>query len=100
MDSKPEEVAEVYPAPGVPVPIGGRLAVSGRLLAPEATVTLNYGYGKRITHSETFTLKASDATQGDLMPRFWAQQKVAELSQQPGDERRGIGEGRAGSSTS
>jgi Ca-activated chloride channel family protein len=82
IDSKPGEVAEVYPGPGTPV--GGRVALSGKLLAPEATITVNYGFGKRITHSQSFTLKATDATQGDLIPRYWAQQKLAELAMQPG----------------
>ena len=82
IDSKPGEVAEVYPGPGMPA--NGRIALSGKLLAPEATLTLNYGFGKRVTHSESFTLKATDATQGDLIPRYWAQQKIAELSMQPG----------------
>jgi tetratricopeptide (TPR) repeat protein len=83
VDSKPDEVAEVYPAPGAPA--NGRLTFSGKLLAPEATVTLNYGFGKRVTHSESFTLKAADATDGDLIGRYWAQQKVAELSMRPGE---------------
>jgi len=82
IDSKPGEVAEIYPGPGTPA--SGRVSLSGKLLAPEATITLNYGFGKRITHSQSFTLKASDATQGDLIPRYWAQQKLAELSMQPG----------------
>jgi len=82
IDSKPGEVAEIYPGPGVPA--SGRIALAGKLLAPEATITLNYGFGKRVTHSQSFTLKANEATQGDLVPRYWAQQKVAELSMQPG----------------
>jgi Ca-activated chloride channel family protein len=82
IDAKPGEVAEVYPGPGIPA--AGRVSLSGKLLAPEATLTLNYGFGKCVTHSETFTLNAADATQGDLIPRYWAQQKVAELSMQPG----------------
>ncbi len=81
IDSKPGEVAEIYPGPGTPA--NGRIALSGKLLAPEAAVTLNYGVGKRITHSQSFTLKASDAIQGDLIPRYWAQQTVAELAMQP-----------------
>ena len=51
IDSKPGEVAEIYPGPGTPV--SGRIALAGKLLAPEATVTLNYGFGKRITHSQS-----------------------------------------------
>jgi tetratricopeptide (TPR) repeat protein len=77
-DFKEGEIAEVFPAGGATVQ--GRVTVSGRLLAPEAKVTLNYGFGKEITHRQTFTLKASDAAAGTLVPRFWAQEKVAELS--------------------
>jgi hypothetical protein len=73
-----KQVADLLPRPGEP--LRGRLLASGRLLAPEATVKLNYGYGKRVTHSATFTLRQADAVETGLVPRFWAQQRVADLS--------------------
>ena len=64
-----KQVADVLPRPGEP--IGGRLLVTGRLLAPEAPVKLNYGFGKTVLHTETFTLRQADAVETGLVPRFW-----------------------------
>ncbi len=72
------EIADVYPPVGTAV--SGRFTVSGRLLAPQATLTLHYGYGRQVTASQSFTLSAAGANQGSLLPRYWAQQKVAALS--------------------
>lgn len=80
-DFKEGDIAELYPLLGTTV--NGRFALSGKLLVPEAKVTVHYGYGKDITHSETFTIKADGAAEGSLLPRFWAQQKVAALSMFP-----------------
>lgn len=81
VECDPNQVADVYPLPGTP--ITGRLTATGRLLAPEATVTLKYGHGREVTATATFTLHAADATVGTLLPRYWAQQKVAALSSFP-----------------
>src|SRR6185437_16141874 len=40
----------------------------------------HYGYGKQVVSSQTFTISAAGAAEGTLLPRFWAQQKVAALS--------------------
>jgi Ca-activated chloride channel family protein len=79
VDYDAAQVADVLPRPGEPI-TGARLLVGGRLLAPEATVKLNYGHGKRVTHTQTFTLRQADAVETGLVPRFWAQQRVADLS--------------------
>ncbi|HEX8913612.1 MAG TPA: VIT domain-containing protein, partial [Humisphaera sp.] len=71
------KVADVYP--GVGTAVGRRVTVSGRLLAPEAQVTLVYGFGKTETSRRTFTLTAEKASEGHLLARFWATQKAAEL---------------------
>ncbi|HZK80885.1 MAG TPA: VIT domain-containing protein, partial [Humisphaera sp.] len=81
IDCKADEIADVYPPAGTT--IAGRFTVSGRLLAPEAKVTFNYGYGRTVTSSQTFTISAANASEGSLLPRFWAQQKVEALSQFP-----------------
>jgi Ca-activated chloride channel family protein len=78
VECEPARVADV--TPGVGSPVGGRVTVAGRLLAPEATVTLVYGFGKTETSRRTFTLKQADATDGTLVPRFWAQQRAAEMA--------------------
>ena len=75
---RPEAGRRGLPGPGQAV--HGRVVIAGKLLAPEARVKVNYGYGKEVTHSETFTVKADGAADGSLLPRYWAQQKVAELS--------------------
>ena len=53
VDFKPGRWRRSTPPPGVA--IRGRLALSGRLLAPEATVTLNYGFGKAGHPQRAFT---------------------------------------------
>ncbi len=78
LDYKPEEIEEVFPPIGTEV--AGRFTVSGKLLAPQATLTLHYGFGKESVSSQTFTITAAGAPEGTLLPRFWAQQKVAALS--------------------
>jgi tetratricopeptide (TPR) repeat protein len=78
VDYDKNEIAEVYPRGSQPA--NGRVAVSGRLLAPEAKVTLKYGARGLVTHKVEVTLKQSGAKGTGLIPRFWAEQKVADLS--------------------
>jgi tetratricopeptide (TPR) repeat protein len=73
----PAKVTDV--SPGVGTAINQRITVSGKLLAPEATITLVYGQGKQETSRQTFTLSAERASEGSLLARFWATQKSAEL---------------------
>jgi tetratricopeptide (TPR) repeat protein len=74
------KIADVYPRGAQPVTPGGRVLIAGQLLVPETTVTLKYGRGGVVTHRQEITLKQSAATETGLVPRFWAQQKVADLS--------------------
>jgi hypothetical protein len=74
------QIADVYPRGAQPVTPGGRVMIVGQFLVPETTVTLKYGRGGVITHRQEVTLKQSAATETGLVPRFWAQQKVADLS--------------------
>jgi Ca-activated chloride channel homolog len=73
----PRQVADVRPP--APSALRGRLTVSGRLLAPEATLTLRYGVGGE-TRSRTYTLRQSEAMAGRLVPRVWAEQRISQLS--------------------
>jgi len=73
-----DEIADVYPR-GVQ-PIRGRVAIAGKLRAPEAQITLNYGFGTQVMDRQTFTLKRQGASDTNQAARFWAQQKVDELS--------------------
>ncbi|MDB5357737.1 MAG: hypothetical protein JWN24_4190, partial [Phycisphaerales bacterium] len=81
VECKENEVADVTPAGSQQV--SGRVTVSGKLLVPEAKVTLHYGYGQMVMASQSFTLKQADARAGGLVPRVWAQQRVAELAAMP-----------------
>jgi Ca-activated chloride channel homolog len=65
--------------PRGPLRISGRLMVAGRLLVAETTVILRYGDGSD-SSARRYTLRQSDARPGRLASRFWAQQRVAELS--------------------
>ena len=78
VECNPAEVADVYPHGSQPVL--GRVTVTGKLLAPEAKIKLNYGFGGSVVASQEFTLTQKGATATGLVPRYWAQQKVAELS--------------------
>jgi len=65
--------------PKVRVPMQGAFTLAGRLNAPVATVTLNYGVGSRVTLRRTFTIRRSQARKGDLLRRAWAQKKLDDL---------------------
>jgi tetratricopeptide (TPR) repeat protein len=76
---KEGEVAEIYPKGAVPVVAGRKVMFAGRLLAPEATLTVSSGIAGNLK-SEEVKIKAEGATETGLVPRFWAQQKVADLT--------------------
>ncbi len=81
VDSEPGAIADVFPSGRRSV--RGRLTLTGRLMADEARLTLRYG-DDAPSHSRTYSLRRADAVAGRLVPRYWAQQKVAELSVFPG----------------
>jgi hypothetical protein len=81
----PAKIQQV--TPGVGAAVNGRVTIAGRLLAPEANVTVIYGLGSQRTDRCTFTISAKDATDDQQIPRFWAQQQANELSLQ-GDSKR------------
>lgn len=78
VEADPKQVADV--TPGIGTAISGRVTVAGRLLAGRTAVTLVYGHGKSETSRKTFTIDPANATEGTLVARYWAQQKVNELS--------------------
>ncbi len=71
------ELADVSPA--VPAAVHDRLTLTGRLLAPEASITLRYGFGSA-SETRSYVLRRSDAVAGGLAARLWAEQRVTELS--------------------
>lgn len=66
-----------------PLPDGGRVMVSGRLLVDETTITLNYALGNERVHQSTIALSTSDVTEGDLVSRHWAQLRISSLALSP-----------------
>lgn len=69
----------------------GRTIITGQLLADEATVKLRYGFfsadlGQQ--EQRTYILRQAEAADnGNVVPRLWAQQRVAELSTSPAENR-------------
>lgn len=76
-DYNHNHVAEVYPAVGQPVQ--GRFTLVGKLRARQTKITLKFGYGDRVTQQLTYILKKANASTTNLIPRYWAQQKIADL---------------------
>ena len=77
VDYNPDEVTELYP--GTRRPVTGRVHISGKLIAEEATVVLRYGYGSTEVSRREVRLRRSDTSDTGLVPRFWAQQKVERM---------------------
>jgi len=71
------KASEVYPR--LPEPVSGPFAIAGQLDSPRATIRLDYGIGGKVTHSRTFQVSADGAGKGDLLKRYWAQKKLADL---------------------
>ncbi len=65
--------------PRLRTPVNGAFDLAGKLSGAEATITLKYGYGAKVTHTKTITIKRSAATKGSILRRDWAQKKVADL---------------------
>ncbi len=87
VEHEPGALAEVLPAGTQPV-LAGRVSVAGRLVAPEARLTLRYGLpGGAATHERAYVLRQAGAGQTGLVPRAWAQRKVAELAVSPEQHR-------------
>jgi len=71
------KVGSLYPNLQTPVHDGFDMA--GVLTAPEAKITVNYGYSGKVVRSRTFTIKAADAAKGNVLRRYWAQKKLDDL---------------------
>lgn len=71
-------LGESYPR--IAEPVDGPFSFAGRLTAEQSTVALAFEGAGAGRSSETFTVRAADATEGTLLQRFWAQKKVADLA--------------------
>jgi tetratricopeptide (TPR) repeat protein len=74
---EPGHLSQVYPVAGQAVQ--GPFTLVGQLRVPQATITLNYGYGDEVTYRINYTLSQDRVTSTGLVPRHWAQQKIAAL---------------------
>lgn len=91
VEADPAQVEELYPR-GVQA-VNGSARVAGRLRAPEATLTLHYGfdagakpvYSVRYLISRSGAVPAASSSPGGvgLLARAWAQKKVDELALLP-----------------
>lgn len=64
--------------PRVGTPVQGPLLITGKLDTPTATVVVELGMAGQVTQRLTYVL--SGKSEGNLVARYWAQQKVQELS--------------------
>lgn len=60
-------------------PAFGSFAVAGTLKGTSAKVTLKYGVGTKVMGTRTFKVEASEATDGEMLRRYWAQKQVDDL---------------------
>jgi Ca-activated chloride channel family protein len=68
---------EIYPSESQPT--HGRFTLAGKLSGREATVVLSYGVAGLTLQQVKYDIAAKDAVEGDLLARYWAQKKLAEM---------------------
>ena len=71
-------MGEAYPR--IAEPVTGSFSWVGRLSGDKATVALAFGGGGAKEATRTFDIDASQASDGEMLRRFWAQKKVADLA--------------------
>jgi tetratricopeptide (TPR) repeat protein len=78
------EITDIYPRTPQPLTTAGRLTITGKLLAKNAKLTLNYGLPGQVMHKVPITLTQDGAAENlGVVTRFWAQAKVADLFTAP-----------------
>ncbi|MBS1537013.1 MAG: DUF2135 domain-containing protein [Bacteroidetes bacterium] len=71
-------IEDVYPS--ISTPVNGTIMICGKLQADKSEIILNFGFGKTIKHTEKIRLDAnSQSVKTTMLPRLWAQKKIAEL---------------------
>ncbi len=77
-----EGVTETYPRTAVPV--DGSFSLAGMLKGPGSAITLEFGSGGKVLHTEKITLdRKAHGSDSGLARRIWAQKKIAELELRP-----------------
>jgi tetratricopeptide (TPR) repeat protein len=75
-------VTETYPRTAVPV--DGSFSLAGMLAGKGAELTLEFGSGGKVLHTEKVTLDHKPhASDSGLARRIWAQKKIAEMELRP-----------------
>ena len=79
---KGESVTETYPRTAVPV--DGSFSLAGMLKGKGTELTLEFGSGGKVLHTEKITLdRKAHVSDSGLARRIWAQKKIAELELRP-----------------
>lgn len=81
-------VSETYPRYSEPV--AGRFTLAGKLSAADAALEIGYGSGGRKTSRSKFRAQLEGAVSGDLLRRYWASKKLADLLAEPKKNRAAI----------
>lgn len=68
---------ETYPS--LAQPIRGDFSIAGRSTANTMTVTLQFGFGNKVTYEKSIVVSNENAVQSNTTPRLWAQKKLTEL---------------------
>lgn len=71
-----QAVSQVYPS--IPTPVHHHFAMAGILEDGASELTLNFGFGGKVSHTETINL-ATESSSSGLVERIWAQKKLEQL---------------------
>ncbi|MDA3844883.1 MAG: carboxypeptidase regulatory-like domain-containing protein [Candidatus Kapabacteria bacterium] len=85
------DISETYPSNNTAVK--GNFSLSGIMTGDVAEITLYFGFGSEVTHSEKVYLsKEKNLSGSGLIPRLWAQKKLAQLDMRYEDNKTQITE--------
>nr|WP_294943415.1 VIT domain-containing protein [uncultured Mucilaginibacter sp.] len=71
-------VDENYPS--LPVTVSGAFSIAGITKDPNQTITLQYGYGNKVSFEKQVTLElAANAVENVDVAKLWAQKKISEM---------------------
>ena len=80
---------QMYPA--TPTAVHTDFSLAGKLRGDSTTIKLHFGFGSRVRHTKTITVRRKDAVRAEgLVRRIWAQKKIAELELRPEKNTRAI----------
>jgi TonB-dependent SusC/RagA subfamily outer membrane receptor len=71
-------VEENYPS--LPVAVGRTFSIAGITRNPNQTITLQYGYGNKVSYEKAITLDLAKNSVDDVdVAKLWAQKKISEM---------------------